>query len=71
MKKIGSLRTHSEARRQLSRLIRSFHQGEVEQGDFRALVYGLSALLQYFKHEKELELEERIEKLEQAIEAKQ
>jgi len=69
--KIGSLRTYSEAKRQLARLIRSFHQGDMDQADFRALVYGLSTLLQYFKYEKDVELEERIEKLEQAIEVKQ
>ena len=71
MKRIGSLRTTGEARRQLARLTRSFYQGQITEGDYRALVYGLSALLHYFKHEKQLELEERIETLEQAIEVKQ
>ncbi len=69
MVKIGSLKSYSEARNQLARLIKSFHQGEIEQGDFRALVYGFSALLQYFKYEKDIELEERIEKIEKALEA--
>lgn len=67
MVKIGSLRTYSEARKQLTRLIRSFHKGEIEQGDFRALVYAFSALLHYFKFEKDIELEQRIERLEQAL----
>jgi hypothetical protein len=69
MKKIGSLKSYSDARKQLARLIKSFHQREIDQADFRALVYGFSALLQYFKHEKDIELEQRIEKIEDALEA--
>lgn len=68
MVKLGSLRSYNEAKNQLSRLIKAYHLGKLDSSTFRSLVYGFSALLQYFKLEKDLEIEERLDKIEKALE---
>ena len=52
------------ARVALSSLIRKREKGLIEDADYRALVYGLSQLLGYFKHLDDVRLEERLEALE-------
>lgn len=64
------LKTHDAARRQLSALIRDFKRQEGQErdiGGFRALVFAFGTLLQYFKHEADLEIEQRIEAIEQRL----
>lgn len=61
------MRNHEEGRRVLVGLIREYNKGEIEDQKFRSLVYGLTLLLSYFKFESDLDLETRIEALEEAI----
>ena len=61
------MKSHDEARRTLSRLIRAFHAGEIEESKFRVLVYAFSALLSYFKHSADVEIEKRLDELEQRM----
>jgi len=66
-----SLNTHDKARKALARLIREFRRAEKNERDvagFRALVYAFSTLLQFFSFEKNLEVEQRLEKIEQKLE---
>ena len=58
---------HDAARRTLARLIRAFHQDELDEKKFRALVYGFGTLLSYFKHSADLEIESRLEALEEQL----
>ena len=56
-------------RRSLGRIIRLFDRDELEVQKYRALVYGLSHMLAFFKTETEQELLARIEKLEEKLSA--
>ena len=51
----------------MARLIRLYDKDELTDTKFRNLCYGLSRLLEFFKFEKGLEVEERLEKLEQYV----
>lgn len=59
------------ARGALASLINRREKGTIEDADYRALVYGLSQLLGYFKHIDDLRIEERLSRLEDAIENSQ
>ena len=61
------MKTHDHARRTLARMIRAYHNGELESQKFRDLVYGLSTMLAYFKHAADLKIEERLQAIEDAI----
>ncbi len=64
------LHDHMSARRALSRLLREFKAAKTEDRDvpgFRALVHAFQVLLQYFSFAKDLEVESRIEKIEQRL----
>jgi hypothetical protein len=61
------LNTAPNARRTLARIIRLYDTGELAEQKYRALIYGLSHLLAFFKHEDDLRIEERISRIEEAI----
>jgi hypothetical protein len=61
------LNTHVGARRTLARLLREYDNGAMESEKFRDLVYGLSKLLDYFRLERELEIEHRLEAIERRL----
>ena len=63
-----TLHTHDSARRTLGRLIRAFHKDEIDEAKFRATVYAFNSLLAFFKLDAELGIEERLERIEQALE---
>ena len=65
-----TLHTHDSARRSLGRLLRLFHNDDIDEGKFRAMVYGFNALLAYFKLDAELDIEARLEAIEKALELK-
>lgn len=62
------LNTHQNARKSMARLIRLYDKDEISDTKFRNLCYALSRLLEYFRFEKDLEVEERLDKLEQYVE---
>ena len=62
------MKTHSQARNTLSRLLRQYHAGELDGGTFRTLCYGFSCLLGYFKLEQEGDILTKLEELEAKIE---
>jgi len=55
------------ARASLATLIRKREKDEIDDADYKALVYGLSHLLAYLKTEADLRIEERLEALEKAV----
>ena len=61
------MKTHDHARRTLARLMRAYHNGELESKKFRDLVYGLTTMLAYFKHAADLRIEERLEAIEDQL----
>ena len=64
------LTTHDAARRQLAKLIRDFKRQEGTDrdiGGFRALIYAFQVLLHFFAFEKDLEVEARIESIENRL----
>ena len=69
IKRLG-MRDHNAARLTLARLIRSYHRGEMESQTFRDLVYGFNTLLSYFKHAADLDIEKRLEAIENALSGK-
>ena len=64
MKRRLPLNNLTNSRKTLSRLIRLFDQDEIPEGKYRALIYGFSCLLAFFKAETEQEVISRIEALE-------
>ena len=52
-----NLTTPAKARKRLARLLSMQYKGEIEPTVFKNLVYGLSKLLEYFKFEKDLQIE--------------
>lgn len=65
------LNTVSNARASLATLIRKRERGEIQDDDFKALVYGLNTLLAYLKTEADMRIEERLEAVEEALRANQ
>lgn len=62
------LTTIPKARKKLVSLINEFYRGEIKDvARFRAMIYALSVLLQYFTAETEAELEERVARLEKRL----
>ena len=63
------MKSQGSARKTLARLIREFYRGEIPVEQFRALAYGMSVLLQYFRLDIDAELSARLDEIESAIEA--
>ena len=61
------LRTHDSARRTLSSFIRAFRRGELDKDTFRCLVYGMTALLGYFRFKADLDIERRLDEIEKTL----
>ena len=61
------LNTAENTRKTLAKLLREYGRDEIKSMKLRDLIYGISKLLEYFKFEKDAELEKRIEKLEEKI----
>jgi len=61
------LNTLENARKTYARFLRAYAAGIIPSGYFRDIVYGFSGFLQYWKLEKDIEIEERIEALEAKI----
>ena len=63
--------TYDKAQRALAKMLKEFKEQSAEERDiagFRAMVYGFSALLSYFKLAADLRLEERLEAVESMLE---
>jgi hypothetical protein len=54
-------------RKSYARLIRAYTRGTVPEAQFKAVCYGLGGLCAYWKEEKAVELEKRIEAIEKSI----
>ena len=58
----------TNSRKTLARIIRWYFAGEIAAEKYRNLVYGISNLLNAFKLESGLEIEKRIERIEELLE---
>jgi len=65
-----SLNTIHNSRLSLSRVIRLYAKGQLKENTMRALTYGLSHLLKYWELEKNLQIEEQIEKINETLQEK-
>lgn len=61
------LNTLQNTRRSLARLVRMRARAEIEDADYKSLVYGISHLAQFFKLETEQEYAKRLEAVEDAL----
>ena len=61
------MKDHRAARLSLARLIRLRYSGVLSTELFRDLVYGMSLLLQFFKHASDLEIERRLDEIERLL----
>ena len=61
------LNTVENARKILARLIRDYDQDGIEPQKFRNLVFGFATFLSFFKHETEIQIEERLKALEERV----
>jgi hypothetical protein len=61
------LNTLENTRKSFARVIREFHAGRMEAGHARTLTYMLSHFLGYWKLEKEMQIEQRLEAVEQVL----
>lgn len=64
-----SLGTAIMARKSLAKLIREFKNNPDPKKipEFRALIYGLQSLLQFFKFEKDCEIEKVLEEIKERL----
>jgi len=65
-----TLNSLENSRKSISRILRLYWKGEMEADHFRNMMYGFSILHSYWKTEKELEIENRIEAIEKQLEKK-
>ena len=65
-----ALKTPESAAHTLSRLLRMRINKEIDGTMFRDMTYGMNVLLSYFKHMADMRIEERIEAIENALEAR-
>ena len=63
------LRSIKSARQTLARILRERGKGNIDRETFRDLIYGMSHLLAFMKTEKELDIEERLQVIEDRLEA--
>ena len=66
------LNTPKNARHSLARLIRDFQANEGKDRDttgFKAIVHAMNVLLSFFQFERDLKVEEAIERFESELEA--
>ena len=61
------LNSLSNVRKTYSRIIRRYKDGEITTEEAKTLTYMFSTLCQLFKTEKELNINERIEAIEKAL----
>lgn len=66
--RLGSVKA---CRQSMTRVIREYAKGRVDESLYRALIWGLSQLITYWKLEHDLQIEKRIDELERLMEAKQ
>lgn len=64
------LDTLEDSRKSFARVIKAYGAGEISENMGRALTYMLSNYLNYWKLEKDLEIEERLDRIEEKIEGK-
>mgnify|MGYP007123703269 CR=1 FL=1 len=62
------LNTLENSRKSFARIIRLYARGELDRVLFRDLTYGFTGYLAYWKLEKDIEIESRLDAIEQAIE---
>lgn len=55
-------------RNTLARILREYSRGSISESFFKALTWGVSQQLAWFKHEREGEIEKRLEALEKTAE---
>ena len=63
------LNTLANTKKSYCRLLREYLRGEIDTEHARAAAYLMNGLLQYWRLESDLRIEERLEKIEQALEA--
>ena len=64
------LDTVEGSRETLARIITCYATGEISENQGRALTYMMANYLSYWKHEADMRIEERIEAIENALEAR-
>ena len=62
------LNSLESGRKTVARFVRWYHKGEISENHFRTVIYGMSCLLSYFKAELALDIETRIEAIEEVLE---
>ena len=64
------LSTPESSRETFARVIEEYAAGEISESQSRTMSYLLSNYLSYWKFLKDIEIEERLEAIEQALEAR-
>ena len=62
------LNTPKAARLTLARLMRKYLSGDLTRDKFRDAVYGMHGILAFFKHEADMQIEDRLEEIEKTLE---
>ena len=58
------LKSPDATRRTIGRVIRKYAKGEIDEQLFKGVLYGLQSYLAWFKFERDLDIEKRLEELE-------
>lgn len=62
-----NLDTLEDSRKTYCRLIRLRGRNKIEDAKYKSLIYGMTGLLGFWKLEKELDIERRLESIEAAL----
>ena len=58
------LKSPDATRRTIGRIIRRYAKGELDETIYKGVLYGLQSYLAWFRFERDLDIEQRIEALE-------
>ena len=62
-----NLSSPNACRTTIARLIRAYHRGTIDETAYKGILFGLNTLLAFYKFEKELDMESRLDALEQKL----
>lgn len=65
--RLGSIKS---CRQTMTRLVREYGAGKVDDGTYRAVIWGLGQLISYWRLETDLRIEDRIDAIEKALESR-
>ena len=62
--RLGSVKS---CRQSMTRIIREYSKGNIVDADYRALLWGLSQVIHYWKFERDIQIEQKIDEIREVL----